>query len=135
MRMDPLSLTASLLAIIAAARLSIKQINEYRKAPKIIEDLSNELDCIAGLLLQVQKLIDCNGQSTHSDTLSAPLERANAKIDGLSQLISTYPSPRHIVISKNLSLWILKKNELLSLRGDLRAIRDDLNLGLLVISM
>ena len=132
--MDPLSLTASILAVIAAARLSIKQINECRKAPKIIEDLSNELDSIAGLLLQVQKLIDCNGQNTHSGTLSAPLERANAKIDGLSQLISAYPSPRHIVISKNLSLWILKKNELLSLRGDLQAVKDDLNLGLLVIS-
>ncbi|KAK4694098.1 hypothetical protein P7C71_g3424, partial [Lecanoromycetidae sp. Uapishka_2] len=55
--MDPLSLTASLLAVIAAAQggiAGLRKLSNYRKAPSEIEELTSELDRLHAVLNEVR---------------------------------------------------------------------------------
>ena len=133
--MDPLSIPASCLAVITAVQICLKTINAYRKAPKFVEDISNELICIEGLVTQMQDFSDCSKYPAYAKTMEAPLKRAASKISCLNSLLGTPLSPQPGVAIGSRLLWALNKNGRTALRDDLRAVKGDLTLGLELILM
>ncbi len=70
--MDPLSLTASIIGVITAAKAGVKallKLNECRKAPQEVEDLASELESVQRLLEDVGSFFGLNVQFSYCGSL------------------------------------------------------------------
>ncbi len=59
--MDPLSITAGLLAVIGAAKAGangVRKLSHYRKAPREVADLLSELESFTDLLTDIKSFTD-----------------------------------------------------------------------------
>ena len=96
--MDPISFTASLLAILGGATAGAKagaktleKISAYRHAPEEISALSAELGRFADLLEQTEnfaRTVDEKSLRTHGQALKQEVERAKKRIDDIGPLLS-----------------------------------------------
>ena len=134
--MDPLSLTVSLLTIIATAEHAIKglrKIKAYREAPQEIEDLSTELSSIQDTLKRIRDFVD-KENALHADTLLDPLKRAANLCDYLHSGLVPPGNSWMSEARRTRAQRMLYKSRFVSLRNDLRSIKGGLVLGLGLIS-
>ena len=92
--MDPLSITASCIAVLGALTTSGKGLSKLialRHSPDELQDLSNEVEGLRLLLTQVQlSLLSIHGSQVHRDNeeiLSRMLERMRKPVEDLQTLV------------------------------------------------
>lgn len=139
--MDPLSLTAGILAIIGAAKIVIQgleRLNSYRKAPQEIRDLlrdATELHVFlegVGVVVEHYQSLRCT-QNVRS--LTEHIEKAGRKFHEIKCLLDSpfFRDSRLSDGNKARIAWLQNKNKVKKLQIELRATRVDLGttLGLL----
>ena len=129
--MDPLSLTASILTVIAAAQAGVqglRKLHAFRKAPQELEDLASELESIKSLLQDVEHFLELNPLLLRSGGLSQSVRCAASKITTINNLLES--GPFALLKLSNASqlrlVFVRYKDRLKSLRDDLRVVRQDL---------
>ena len=133
--MDPLSVTASLIAILGVARAGVKGLKEVHHclhhAPREIADLISELERFQALIANVESFVSSqNGKLRCSEDLWEIIKRASPTI---KKIIDSVPKPAISESSQSISIrskerlaWLRRKKVLLLLLHDLRSIRIDL---------
>lgn len=133
--MDPLSFTASLLAVIHAARIGVKgvrKLDSCRKAPKELDRFRTELESLEALLEGVRTFIDLNPSMIYCDILSTPVDLASERIQSVNQILSS-PALRFSRLSEESNArltWIRYKHRLTVLAEDIKNIKAELGLRL-----
>ena len=128
--MDPLSLIASILAVITAAQAGVqglRKLNTFRKAPQELEDLALELESIKSLLQDVEHFLDFNPLLLHSGGLSQSVRCAASKITKINELLESeqFALLKLSNAAQRRLVFIRYKDRLQSLRDDLRVVRQD----------
>lgn len=129
--MDPLSLTASLLTVIAAAQVGLnglRKLNEYYKASREIEELTAELETVQGHLKYIRAIVEADEHALRIGSLEEPVQRAADKIAALNHLLAspTWRFTKLSLASQDRLVWIRSKHKLLTLRDEIRVIKLDL---------
>ena len=129
--MDPLSLTASILTVIAAAQAGVeglRKLNSFRKASQELEDLALELESIKSLLQDVEHFLELNPLLLQSGGLSQSVRCAASKIIKINKLLKSEPFAllKLSNAAQGRLVFVLYKDRLQSLRDDLRVVRQDL---------
>lgn len=129
--MDPLSLTASILAVITAAQAGVhglRKLNTFRKAPQELEDLALELESIKSLLQDVEHFLELNLLLLQSGGLCQSVRGAASKITKINKLLESEPFARLKIsnAAQGRLIFFRYKDRLHSLRDDLRVVRQDL---------
>lgn len=133
--MDPLSFTASLLAVIQAARIGIKGVRKLdacRKAPKELDRFRTELESLEALLEGVRTFINQNPSIIYCDILSTPVNLASERVQSVNQILSS-PALRFSRLSEENRArltWIRYKHRLNVLAEDIKSIKAELGLRL-----
>lgn len=136
--LDPLSITASTIAIVGAIQTAAKCINELRavcQAPLELQLLLEEVVDLKQLLDQVQKAYNppANGETTAKPTearsgLNQQVKRALSELEELDQLLQ-----RHSLRTQNRKPdfgWALGRKKADALRDDLKLLRLNLTASL-----
>lgn len=136
--MDPLSLTASIVAVITAANVGVKglrKLDHFRRAPQEIEELTSELESIKSLLEEIASFARLNSQALHCESLFQCVGRAGKKTNDINTLLATAPSnfPRLNDAGQARLLLFRYKDRLKCLRDDLRVVRMDLAVRLSLV--
>ena len=129
--MDPLSFTASLLTVIAAAQAAakgIQKLNSYRKAPKELEALASELESIQAFLKDIVSFVELNPHALYSQSLFDCVQRASSKFAEINKLLASTPFNLSKLNNARQAqlLWALHRQRLITLRDDIRIIKTDL---------
>lgn len=133
--MDPLSFTASLLAVIQAARIGIKGVRKLdacRKAPKELDRFRTELESLEALLEGVRTFINQNPSMIYCDILSTLVNLASERVQSVNQILSS-PALRFSRLSEENRArltWIRYKHRLNVLAEDIKSIKAELGLRL-----
>ena len=136
--MDPLSITAGVLAVLGAARGAVqclRKIKDVRKAPLEVADLLQELNrfctVLEGILQVVESVHDAD-QFTQASILTEHVVKANQLMDDMTALLNTSSLLRLNLSDENTkrALWFRHKTKIKSLNEELKAIRLDLCLAL-----
>lgn len=145
--MDPLSITASSIAVLSAVTLSGKNFNKLlslRKAPAEVLELSNEVEALRSMLLIVQNsLLHIHGSTTYrtgEKELTVLLRAVETSVLDLEKTIE-YQLKRpeqvyqdgHLKISR--SAWLKAAPEIERLRERIRDARSNLIAGLATINL
>lgn len=129
---DPLSVTASAIAVIGAA-VNVAQtiqtlIKTLRKAPDELLALSNEVSDLRLVLYEID--LAAQGQDVAYNSASAILQilhRGQAKLDELDQFVKRFIRPHLRTVTKvDRVRWVKEKNNAQAIQSELRAIRMDL---------
>ena len=141
--MDPLSLTAGILAVIGAAKAvaqGLQRLNDCRKGPREIGDLLNDI-------IELQVFLEGVGvvaeqfQGTRCTenvrSLAEEVGKAERKIQEIKGLLDSPFSQVSRLRDENKAriAWLLNKNKVTKLRDELRAIRVDLGVTLGLLTM
>lgn len=129
--MDPLSITASLLAVIGAAKLGtngLRKLSSYRKAPRELADLLSELQRFQGILTDLKLFIELYPDAVFGEGLYECVQGSAAKISAINNLVASSPFNLSRLSDDNHArvVWVRYKRTLLSLRDDLQVSRMDL---------
>ena len=129
--MDPVSLTASVLTVIAAAQAGVeglRKLNNFRKAPQELEDLALELESIKSLLQDVEHFLELNPLLVQSGGLAQSVRYAASKITKINKLLESGPFAllKLSNAAQGRLVFVRYKDRLQSLRDDLRVVRQDL---------
>lgn len=136
--MDPLSITASLLTVIGAAKAGangVRKLSRYRKAPSELADLLSELEMFQDILSDVRLFTEIYPDILFSDGLHECVQGSASKIAAINNLVASNPfklsklsDDKHARI-----VWVRYKQTLLSLRDDLRVFRMDLGVRISLV--
>jgi hypothetical protein len=133
--MDPLSVTASLLAILGAVSVTLETISSLRSAPKELHALLEELSAIQIICCNVKDLFGSRlardgTTSEHVHLLSRLSQRSQTKFDEINELMtsarltSSNEKQNDSKMPKIAQLrWIKAKKRLKAIREELREIR------------
>ena len=129
--MDPLSATASLLAVIAAAKAGangVRKLSSYRKAPRELADLLFELETFQGILTDIKLFNELYPDAVFIEGLYACVQTSRAKIAAINNLVASNPFKSSKLSDDNHArfVWVRYKQTLLGLRDDLQVSRMDL---------
>ena len=133
--MDPVSLCASILAIITAAQSGVqglRKIKQCWKAPQEIEDLVIEIESLQSILSDVVAFVERTKSILYSESLSQPTLHASSILDSIVTLI-TSPAFRvaHLSNANHARLiWLRHRGAIKGLLEDLKVVRLDLSLKL-----
>ena len=139
--MDPLSLTASLLAILGAGGVVAKGLDKIRglkNTPNILLQLNNEVTDLHLLLRGVDELYHEHVDSTKTsqrEIIYNTLIRAKEALLELEQLISyrwTKETDRGTEIDR--TVWIRAQTKVKEMKDKIRGVRNDLNGSWIIIS-
>jgi hypothetical protein len=90
--MDPLSITASVVAIIAAAIQSVDAlhatVSRYKGRDRTLQRLQNELDDILGILESLEQII--HTEATMSELLQGPIDRCSKLCEQFKQTMDSF---------------------------------------------
>ena len=138
--MDPLSVTASIIAVITAANATTKGIRKlckYGSASREIEALTKELDTIIALLGETTQLIqNSNPGSINERVLTQPIARLLYQIEEINGVL-TLPKRRIPGISEQKQAqlsWVKHEGDIKLLRSDLVDMKMDVLHALGIIS-
>ena len=129
--MDPLSITASLLTLIGAAKAGIngvRKLSSYRKAPRELADLLSELESFEEILTDIKAFSDWYPNATFSEGLIERVQFSASKIAAISDLVASNPLKLAKLSDENHArvVWVRYKQTFLGLRDDLQVLRMDL---------
>ena len=133
--MDPLSFTASLLAVIKAAHIgeqSLRKLYGYRNAPQDLERLRVELEGVGSLLENVRQFVGENSPDLHYGILTPPIDAASGKIDSVNKILSSPAFRLHNLSDANKArlTWVRYKHRLEGLRQEIKDSSADLGVRL-----
>ena len=144
--MDPLSITASCVAVIGAGGAAIKGLKKLRDITKIPDTLLTIINEVADLTLVVQNIRLSFQSRRNSINLSQGsiavitqiLDRAQARLQELDEVINyrllQTPKPTgEIAFSR--SAWILEAHKVQRLQASLRSTRLDLATSFAALSL
>ena len=140
--MDPLSLSASLIAVLGAARASAKVVQKaaaYRHAPQEICTLREELERFEKLLQQAVHLVEDVDAATiqsRGQILAQGVDKASKKIEEIIRLLS---SPRGLFAKLSeekqaKAVWMKNKNKIKTLQTDLKDVWATVNDALVILT-
>ena len=136
--MDPVSLCASILAVISAAQSvakGVRKLKGYWQAPQLIRDIIAEIESLQSTLQDVSAFVASAHSLPDIQGLCEPVSRTAFAIQKISALISSPPPYTIRLGDANHArvTWLCHKNEIKGLLEDLRIVRMDLmiRLGLL----
>lgn len=133
--MDPLSLCASILAIVTTAQTSahgLRKLRQCWKAPRELDDLVLELESVQSTLRDVSSFVEKAGSTLYSESLSQPVLHASNTINNIQTLLSSSPAHfAHLSHASHARLtWLSHRNDIKALLDDLKVVRMDLSLKL-----
>ena len=134
--MDPLSLTASILAVFTAAQTGISSLRKLKaiwKAPQEIEKL---LEGLSGLQDLLQEIIIYVPQAQHATNepqmqiLTRRVKTAGIKVTEMNDLLTNVSShfSRLANASQARLVWLQNRNKVKALQEDLRDVKLDLGM-------
>ena len=128
--MDPLSITASLFAVIGAAKAGasgLRKLSSYRKAPSELADLLSELERFQQILSDIQSFLQLYPDAVFSEGLYECVLGSASKVEVINKLVTSDPfKMSRLSDRKNAQVvWVRYRQTLLSLRDDLRVSRMD----------
>ena len=126
--MDPLSITAGVIAVVGAAqdagKSSLKFLRTVKNAPGELQDLIHEVDQIEAVLEDVKDAVESSQRSSRA--LNLLLERAKEKLVELDKLIHyELVKPKEVVRVDRVA-WATHQKHVVRLREELRNIRHDI---------
>jgi Fungal N-terminal domain of STAND proteins len=129
---DPLSVTASVIAVLGAAVNAAQTIQNLirtlRQAPDELLALSNEVSDFRLVLHEID--LSAQGQDVAYNSTSAILRilsRAEAKLDELDRFVKGFVRPHLSTVTKvDRVRWMKEKNNAQAIQSELRAMRMDL---------
>lgn len=129
--MDPLSITASLLAVIGAAKAGangVRKLNHYRKAPHEVADLLSELENFQKILTDVKFLIELYPDALFGEGLYECVQGSASKIAAINDLLASTPFNLSSLNDDSHAriVWVRYRQTLLALRNDPQILRMDL---------
>ena len=129
--MDPLSITAGLLAVIGAAKTGangVRKLSSYRKAPREVADLLSELESFTEILTDIKSFTDLYPDAMFSEGLYECVRGSASKIAAINDLVASTPFKLSSLSDDNHAriVWVRYKQTLLGLREDLQVLRMDL---------
>ena len=139
--MDPLSVTASIIAVLGAGGTivgTLEKANLIRKAPETILSLNNEISDLRLIVHETQRLLrenqdrDPAGSDTRTfaDDVTPILIRGRDKLLELESLIEySLTAPKTSTSSKpriRKAAWILKQQKVQSIKDEIRSLRINL---------
>ncbi|TGO80422.1 hypothetical protein BELL_0007g00120 [Botrytis elliptica] len=137
--MDPLSVTASVIAVAALAGQIGSALSELRalckQLPGRLHALSNEISDIEVVLYQVGRVVEERSKSSvqisRTDTISIPkiLQRAELKLKELKTIIDrlTALTTKNGAIIFQIRLWQKEQSKIQSLQEEMREIKSSFN--------
>lgn len=133
--MDPLSLTASVIAVIgAASRIAsgLKRIIDLRKAPAVLLALNNEVSDLQLILAQLESLAPSRTARDADQSLLQNTTLVKAKLQELEIIIYA----RLIAKSGGLNraAWLLAQDKVETIRKDIRLLRVNISNALHVMT-
>ncbi len=141
--MDPLSLTAGVLAVIGASKAvaqGLQRLNGYRKAPQEIGDLLTDVAELhvflegVGVVAEHFLSVRCT-QNVRS--LTEQVGKAGRKIQEIKRLLDSpfFQMSRFNDGNKARIAWLQNKHKVKKILDELRAIRVDLGVTLGLLTM
>ena len=129
--MDPLSITAGLLAVIGAAKAGangVRKLSNYHKAPREVADLLSELESFTEILTDIKSFTDLYPDAMFSEGLYECVQGSASKIAAINDLVASAPFKLSNLSDNNHArvVWVRYKQTLLGLREDLQVFRMDL---------
>lgn len=136
--MDPLSKTASLLAVIGAAEAGtkgVRKLSSCREAPRELADLLSELQSFQEILTDEKLFIELYPGAVFGEGLYECVQRSAAKISAINNLVASEPFNLSRLSDDNHAriVWVRYKQTLLSLRDDLQVSRMDLGIRIGIV--
>ena len=137
--MDPISITASLLAVIHAAGVCVKGVRKllsYRKAPDELDRFRMELEGLQALLESVKVFITQNGSIQFGELLHLPIKRAADLMVSVDKILSS-PAFGFSGFSEDKKArltWFRYRQRLMTLAEDIKATKTDLGLRLSLLT-
>ena len=133
--MDPLSVTASIVTVIAAARNGVKglrKLDRLWRGPQELQDLLLEVESIERLLADISNFATRDESFLCCDALLQCVERAGEKLDQVNRLIASVPTKiLKLGEAGRARLIMLRyRDRIECLRNDLRVVRMDLGVRL-----
>ena len=138
--MDPISLCASILGIVAAGEAGIQRVRKAKqlwKSHLAIDDLVLEIQNLQSTLRDVAAFVEVAKSDLLSQSLSQPIDRASSIIDSIDALFSSSPFSLTRVSNKNHKRLVLLRHssEIETLFEDLKLVRLDLSLKLGIVAV
>ena len=129
--MDPVSLCASILAIITTAQSvakGLRKLKGYWKAPQLLQDITAEVESLGSTLHDVSSFIASAHSLPDVQSLCEPVSRAAFTIKRINALISspTFYTIRLRDANYARVTWLCRKNEIKGLLDNLKVVRMDL---------
>ena len=133
--MDPLSVTASIVTVIAAARSGVKGLQKLDRiwsGPQALQDLVSEVEDVERLLVDISDSATQNSQLSCWDALLQSVECAGEKLDQISRLVTSVPAKVLKLGDAGRARLVMFRyqDRIKCLRNDLRVIRMDLGVRL-----
>ena len=132
--MDPLSITASVIAVLTAARATVKGLrkaSDYRKAPQEIESLVSELDALYGVVAKISGYFSASSSVRCDGDLLESLELTLSKVKAIANCFRpTHCDQKPSASGRYRLSWIFKKSDIVAMRDELKIIRLNLVLQL-----
>ena len=142
---DPLSITASVIAVLGAAdgaNKALTRIKNLANAPRKLLDLINEVSDLTLVLDSIETFVKKTDErkqanEEHLQHMKTLMDRAKTRLLELDQLIHYHllkpdSTPQRIKVSKR--KWALAKDTIEEFRRSLRDMRMDLATQMLVIN-
>ena len=144
--MDPLSIAASIVALIGAAEgiaVGINKLASLKNAPASVLALNNELSDLRLVLGEVQPLLEKHYQTTKGtrkpfagassdSTLLLNIQRARVKLTELESIVQNRLMVRMGVVDK--LAWTFEQDKILRAKDDLRTARLNITAALGVVT-
>lgn len=132
--MDPLSLTASLFAVLAATKASLRKIADYQDAKQELGSLMSELDRVQNVVQNVSAYVTVDANAPEVEDLISSVKYLLVKVEVIRSIISPTSHVQNFSTSTQQRItWLRKKRTLVNLRDELRIIRSDLVLQLSIV--
>lgn len=137
--MDPVSLCASILAIITTAQSGVqglRRVKQCWKAPQEIDNFVAEIESLQSTLHDVATFVKAARSLRYSETLSQPVNRASLILDSIVALFLSPPFHTTHLNDANRArlIWLRHKNDIKGLFENLKIARTDLGLRLELIT-
>jgi hypothetical protein len=126
--MDPLSITASVIAVVGAAqesgKVSLKFLRNLKNAPRELQELIDEVTQIGTVLDDVKSAVEAGGKSTPA--LDLLLKKAAAKLLELEKLIHYELIKAKEDVRVDRVAWATHQKQVVRFQEQLRNIRHDI---------
>lgn len=145
--MDPLSITASCIAVLQAATTSgsiLRRLVELRHAPERLQELSNELEALRSLLVLLRssllRIRDTEYYAEAREPLEVLLRPVKDRVEEFGAMLeyrlkASEELNRHGLPKVSKREWVRANTEVHTLKQRIRDARDNLTAGLQMLSL